>query len=82
MMNKHNIQLTTAEITSREENPHRHLFVATCDGNKIGFGVCLDLAGESESEYVEEQYPDLSEKQRWEKRMNLVFNAGRKIKVA
>ena len=48
------------EVTSREECPHRHLFIVTCDGGKIGFGVCIDLTGEPE--YVEEQYPDLNGK--------------------
>jgi len=48
------------EVTSREENPYRHLFIVTCDGIKIGFGVCIDLTGEPE--YVEEQYPDLNGK--------------------
>lgn len=50
-------QAWLCEVTSRDENPHRHLFIATCGGNKIGFGICLDLAGEDE--YVKEQYPDL-----------------------
>jgi hypothetical protein len=47
------------EVTNRDDNPHRHLYIATCNGNKIGFGICLDLAGEDEVEYVREQYPDL-----------------------
>ena len=53
-------QAWLSEVTNREENPHRHLFIVTCDGKKIGFGICIDLAGESE--YVEEQYPDLNGK--------------------
>ena len=45
------------EVTNREEYPHRHLFIVNCNGNKIGFAVCIDLTGEPE--YVVEQYPDL-----------------------
>ena len=48
------------EITNREERPHGYLFIVTCNGNKIGFGICIDLTGEPE--YVAEQYPDLNEK--------------------
>ena len=47
-------------VTNRAENPHNHLFIVTCEGSKIGFGVCLDLTGEPE--YQKEQYPDLSGK--------------------
>jgi len=46
------------EVTFREENPHRHLYIVTCDGRKIGFGICIDLY--SEPEYLEEYYPDLN----------------------
>ena len=45
------------EVTNRGEHPHRHLFIVTCDGRKIGFGICIDLSGEPE--YLAEQYPDL-----------------------
>jgi len=45
------------DVTCGIENPLKHLFIVTCDGVKIGFGMCLDLAGEPE--YAEEQYPDL-----------------------
>ena len=48
------------EVTSREDNPHRHLYIVTCNGRKIGFGICIDLSGEPE--YAEAQYPDLSGK--------------------
>jgi len=48
------------EVTNREERPHGHLFIVTCNGNKIGFGICIDLIGEPE--YMEEQYPDLHQK--------------------
>jgi len=48
------------EVTFREENPHRHLYIVTCDGRKIGFGICIDMDGEPE--YLKEQYPDLNGK--------------------
>ena len=48
------------EVTDREDNPHRHLFIVLCDGIKIGFGICIDLSGEPE--YTAEQYPDLDGK--------------------
>lgn len=48
------------EVTNRKANPHRHQFMVACNGIKIGFGVCIDLAGELE--YVEEYYPDLNGK--------------------
>jgi len=50
------------EITQRDENPHRHQFIVLCNGTKIGYGVCLDLAGEPE--YTNDQYPDLNGKLR------------------
>jgi len=48
------------EVISREKNPHRYLFIVTCDGLNIGFGICVDLTGEPE--YMAEQYPDLNRK--------------------
>jgi len=48
------------EVTTRDDNPHRHLFIVMCDGIKIGFGICIDLSGEPE--YTTEQYPDLNGK--------------------
>ena len=48
------------ETRSRREYPHRRLFIVTCDGNKIGFANCLDMA--AEPEYMKEQYPDLDGK--------------------
>jgi len=48
------------EIINREKRPHAHLFIVTCDGSKIGFGICIDLTGEPE--YLKETYPDLNGK--------------------
>lgn len=45
------------DITFRAESPHRHLFIVTCDWDKIGFCMCIDVA--SEPDYMEEQYTDL-----------------------
>jgi len=47
------------EVKHHNEYSHRHLFIVTCDGQKVGFGICLDLAGEPD--YTKEQYPDLFE---------------------
>ncbi|MCL2365507.1 MAG: GNAT family N-acetyltransferase [Oscillospiraceae bacterium] len=53
-------QAWLAEVENRAEHAHRHLFIVSCDGRKIGFGVFIDLTGEPE--YTEAQYPDLVEK--------------------
>ena len=47
------------EAIHRNENSYRHLFIATYDGQKIGFGNHLDLTGVPD--YTKEQYPDLIE---------------------
>ena len=46
------------EVTNRQQRPHAHLFIITCDGAKIGFGLCIDLF--YEPEFLKEQYPDLN----------------------
>jgi len=47
-------------VREREENPHIHLYIVTCDGHKIGFCIGIDLFGEPK--YTKDQYPDLSGK--------------------
>ena len=62
------------QATNRDANPHRHLFIVTCDGNKIGFAVCIDLYGEPE--YVEEHYPDLKGKIKAGEALELNYGIG------
>jgi len=62
------------QVTSRKENPHRHLFIVTNDGVKIGFGVCIDLTGEQE--YVEKQYHDLDGKIKLGEALELNYGIG------
>jgi len=45
------------EVKNREENSHRHQYIVTYKGIKIGYCVCIDLFGEVE--YTEECYSDL-----------------------
>ena len=65
------------QITSRKENPHRQLFIVTFRGSKIGFGACIDLAGEPE--YVKEKYPDLAEKLTTQEAFELNYGIGEAV---